>query len=75
MDALVRCYKRNKLSDDESGSSFTNGVHRMPFQERFKMPYMEQFKKDTDPQEHIRRYKSAMAQYIHNDALLCLNFR
>ncbi|KAK0591822.1 hypothetical protein LWI29_008808 [Acer saccharum] len=74
MDALVRRYERNELLDDESSSPFTNGVLRMPFPERFRMPHVEQFKKDTDPKEHVRRYKSAMAQYIHNDALLCLNF-
>ncbi|KAK0592896.1 hypothetical protein LWI29_027400 [Acer saccharum] len=38
------------------------------------MPHIELFKKDTDPKEHVRRYRSAMAQYVHNDALLCLNF-
>ncbi|KAK0605493.1 hypothetical protein LWI29_027475 [Acer saccharum] len=74
MDALVRRYGRNELSDDESGSPFTNGVLRMPFLERFKMPHIELFKKDTDPKEHVRRYRSAMTQYVHNDALLCLNF-
>ncbi|KAK0590984.1 hypothetical protein LWI29_034021 [Acer saccharum] len=74
MDALVRQYGRNELSDDESGSPFTNGVLRMPFPERFRMPHIELFKKDTDPKEHVRRYRSAMAQYVHNDALLCLNF-
>ena len=26
------------------------------------------------PKKHVKRYKSAMTQYIHNDALLCLNF-
>ncbi|KAK0599626.1 hypothetical protein LWI29_007086 [Acer saccharum] len=40
MDALVRRYGRNELSDDESGSPFTNGVLRMPFPERFRMPHM-----------------------------------
>ena len=40
----------------------------------FRSPHMEQFKKDTNPKEHIRRYRSVMAQYIHNDALLCFNF-
>ena len=74
MDALVRRYGRNELSDDESGSPFTNGVLRMPFPERFRMPPVELFKKDTDPKEHVQRYRSAMAQYVHNDALLCLNF-
>ncbi|KAK1568899.1 hypothetical protein Q3G72_030193 [Acer saccharum] len=74
IDALVRRYGRNELSDDESGSPFTNGVLRMPFPERFRMPHIELFKKDTDPKEHVRRYRSAMAQYVHNDALLCLNF-
>ena len=74
MDALVRRYGRNELSDDESGSPFTSGVLRTPFPERFRMPHVELFKKDTDPKEHVRRYRSAMAQYIHNDALLCLNF-
>ena len=61
MDALVRRYGRNELSDDESGSPFTNGVLRMPFPERFRMPHIELFKKDTDPKEHVRRYRSAMA--------------
>ncbi|KAK0597251.1 hypothetical protein LWI29_023370 [Acer saccharum] len=74
MDALVRQYGRNELSDDESGSPFTNGVLRMPFPERFRMPPVELFKKDTDPKEHVRRYRSAMAQHVHNDALICLNF-
>ena len=74
MDALVRHYGRNELSDDELGSPFTNGILRMPFPESFKMPHVEQFNKDTDPNEHVRRYKSAMAQYVNNDALLCLNF-
>ena len=74
MDALVRCYGCNELSDDESDSPFTNGILRMPFLERFRMPHVEQFKKDTDLKEHVRRYKSVMAQYIHNNALLCLNF-
>ncbi|KAK0596636.1 hypothetical protein LWI29_017605 [Acer saccharum] len=41
MDALVRRYGRNELSDDESGSPFTNGVLRMPFPERFRMPHIE----------------------------------
>ena len=35
---------------------------------------MEQFKKDTDPKEHVRQYKSAIALYVLYDALLCLNF-
>ncbi|KAK1575904.1 hypothetical protein Q3G72_009385 [Acer saccharum] len=74
MDVLVRRYGRNELSDDESGSPFTNGVLRMPFPERVRMPHIELFKKDTDPKEHVRRYMSAMAQYVHNDTLLCLNF-
>ncbi|KAK0593259.1 hypothetical protein LWI29_033744 [Acer saccharum] len=62
MDALVRRYGRNELSDDESRSPFTNGILRMPFPERFRMPHIELFKKDTDPKEHVRRYMSAMAQ-------------
>ncbi|KAK1554477.1 hypothetical protein Q3G72_012781 [Acer saccharum] len=59
MDALVRRYGRNKLSDDESSSPFTNGILRMPFPERFRMPHVEQFKKDTDPKEHVRRLPTA----------------
>ncbi|KAK1581297.1 hypothetical protein Q3G72_004755 [Acer saccharum] len=74
MDALVRRYGHNELSNDESGSLFTNGVLRMPFLERFRMPPVELFKKDTYPKEHVRRYRSVMAQYVHNDALLYLNF-
>ena len=74
INAVVRRYGRNELSDDELGSPFANEVLRMPFPERFRMPHVEQFKKDTDPKEHVRRYKSAMAQYANNDALLCLNF-
>ncbi|KAK0579311.1 hypothetical protein LWI29_024418 [Acer saccharum] len=44
-NALVRRYGHNELSDDESGSLFTNGVLRLPFPERFRMPHVEQFKK------------------------------
>ncbi|KAK0587804.1 hypothetical protein LWI29_029161 [Acer saccharum] len=59
MVALVRRYGRNELSDDESGNLFTNGVLRMPFPERFMMPPVELFKKDTDPKEHVRRLPAA----------------
>ena len=61
MDALIRRYKHNELSDDESDIPFTNDILRMPFSERFRIPHMKQFKKDTYPKEHVRRYKSAMA--------------
>ncbi|KAK0571607.1 hypothetical protein LWI29_018776 [Acer saccharum] len=59
MDALVRRYGHNELSNDESGSPFTNRVLRIPFPERFRMPHVEQFKKDTDPKEHVRRLPAA----------------
>ncbi|KAK0590681.1 hypothetical protein LWI29_030373 [Acer saccharum] len=59
MDASVRRYGRNELSDDESGSPFTNGILRMPFLERFRMPHIELFKKDTDQKEHVRRLLAA----------------
>ncbi|KAK3221835.1 hypothetical protein Dsin_008860 [Dipteronia sinensis] len=51
-------------------------IIRQKFDERekFMMPYMEQFKVNTDPQEHVIRYKSAMAQYDCDDALLCWMF-
>ena len=61
MDTLIRCYGCNELSNDESDSPFTNDILQMPFPKRFRMPHVEQFKKDTDPKEHVRRYKSAMA--------------
>ena len=74
MDTLVRRKGHNERSNDESGSPFTNGILWMPFLERFRMPHVEQFKKDTNLKEYVKRYKSAMAQCIHNNALLCLNF-
>ncbi|KAK1576216.1 hypothetical protein Q3G72_011959 [Acer saccharum] len=58
-DSDIGRYGRNELSDDESGSPFTNGVLRMPFPERFRMPPVELFKKDTDPKEHVRRLPAA----------------
>ncbi|KAK0598553.1 hypothetical protein LWI29_035804 [Acer saccharum] len=61
MDALVRQYRCNELSDDESGSPFTNGVLRMPFPERFRMPHVQQFKKDTDLKEHNVHKKKSVA--------------
>ncbi|KAK0594106.1 hypothetical protein LWI29_019451 [Acer saccharum] len=73
MDALVRRYGRNELSDDESGSPFTNGVLRMPFPKRFRMPPLSCSRRYRSKRT-VWRYRSAMAQYVHNDALLCLNF-
>ncbi|KAK3225450.1 hypothetical protein Dsin_005312 [Dipteronia sinensis] len=55
MDALVRRYGQNEMLDDESDILFTNDVLWTPFLERFKMPYIKPFKKNTDPKERVRR--------------------
>ncbi|KAK3218645.1 hypothetical protein Dsin_012615 [Dipteronia sinensis] len=38
------------------------------------MPHVEQLKANTNLQEHVRRYQSAMVQYDYDDVLLCRMF-
>ncbi|KAK3230301.1 hypothetical protein Dsin_002182 [Dipteronia sinensis] len=38
------------------------------------MPHIEQFKTNTNPHEHVKRYYSAMTQYDYDDALMCMMF-
>ncbi|KAK3225442.1 hypothetical protein Dsin_005304 [Dipteronia sinensis] len=57
-----------------SGSPFVTSIKQARFSENFRMPQVEQFKANTDPQRHVRRYQSAIAQYDYDDALLCRMF-
>ncbi|KAK3221365.1 hypothetical protein Dsin_008390 [Dipteronia sinensis] len=38
------------------------------------MPHVEQFKANTDLQEHVKRYQSVMVQYDYDDPLMCRMF-
>ncbi|KAK3212416.1 hypothetical protein Dsin_017122 [Dipteronia sinensis] len=57
------------------GSLFADPIRQARFLEKFRMPYMEQFKANTDPQEPVRRYRSEIAQYDFDDALMCRMFQ
>ncbi|KAK0582346.1 hypothetical protein LWI29_024479 [Acer saccharum] len=74
VSAMARRYGRNVSSDDESDSPFIETIARTQFPDRFRMPTIEQYKENRDPNEHVRRFRNIMAQYSSNDGLLCLTF-
>ncbi|KAK3204723.1 hypothetical protein Dsin_018769 [Dipteronia sinensis] len=55
---------------EKTGSPFSDTIGQARFSKKFRMPHVEQFKANTYPQEHVRRYQSAMAQYDYDVALM-----
>lgn len=54
--ALKRRQGQGNLLIRNSGSPFSDAIRGTCFSKKFRMPHMEQFKANTDPQEHVRRY-------------------
>ncbi|KAK3225385.1 hypothetical protein Dsin_005247 [Dipteronia sinensis] len=74
MEALEWRQGHKILLIGNSGSSFSTSIRQAHFSEKFRMPHVEQFKANTDPQEHVRRYQSVTVQYDYDDVLLCRMF-
>ncbi|KAK3229910.1 hypothetical protein Dsin_001791 [Dipteronia sinensis] len=74
MKALERRQSRGNLLIGNSSSPFSDSIRQARFSEKFRMSHMEQFKANTNPREHVRRYQSVMAQYDYNDELMCRMF-
>ncbi|CAL9019861.1 unnamed protein product [Prunus brigantina] len=55
-------------------SPFTEEVERAPPPKRFTTPSITPFKGDSDPESHLRHFKSAMILYKADDALMCKVF-
>ncbi|CAL8996408.1 unnamed protein product, partial [Prunus brigantina] len=55
-------------------SPFTDEVERAPPPKRFTTPSITPFKGDSDPESHLRHFKSAMILYKADDALMCKVF-
>ncbi|XP_021808572.1 uncharacterized protein LOC110752264 [Prunus avium] len=55
-------------------SPFTDEVERAALPKRFTMPSITLFKGDSDPESHLRHFKSAMILYKADDALMCKVF-
>ena len=53
---------------------FTEEVERAPPPKRFTTPSITPFKGDSDPESHLRHFKSAMILYKADDALICKVF-
>ncbi|XP_021807300.1 uncharacterized protein LOC110751173 [Prunus avium] len=55
-------------------SPFTEEVERAPPPKRFTIPSITPFKGDSDPESHLRHFKSTMILYKADDALMCKVF-
>ncbi|KAK3182888.1 hypothetical protein Dsin_030174 [Dipteronia sinensis] len=73
-EALERRQGQCNILIGNSNSLFSDAIQRACFSEKFRMLHMEQFNANIDPQEYVRRYQSAIAQYDYDDALMCKTF-
>ncbi|XP_021833908.1 uncharacterized protein LOC110773696, partial [Prunus avium] len=64
----------HKEIDRVDCSPFTEEVERAPPPKRFTTPSITPFKGDSDPESHLRHFKSAMILYKADDALMCKVF-
>ncbi|KAM1859603.1 hypothetical protein ACFX13_011885 [Malus domestica] len=57
-----------------SMSPFTNEIERTDPPREFTMPHFILYKRDEDPDRHLKHYCSTMILYRNNDALMCKIF-
>ncbi|KAM2624310.1 hypothetical protein TB1_031295 [Malus domestica] len=57
-----------------SKSPFTDEIEQAEPPRELSMPPFTSFKRDEDPERHIKRYRSAMILYRNNDDLMCKIF-
>ncbi|XP_034208290.1 uncharacterized protein LOC117621854 [Prunus dulcis] len=64
----------HKEIDRVDCSPFTDKVERAPPPKRFTTPSITPFKGDSDPESHLRHFRSTMILYKADDALMCKVF-
>ncbi|KAM2289942.1 hypothetical protein ACFXTI_030652 [Malus domestica] len=57
-----------------SRSPFTDEIEQAEPPCEFSMPHFTSFKRDEDPERHLKHYRSAMILYRNNDDLMCKIF-
>ncbi|KAM1748743.1 hypothetical protein ACFX12_009695 [Malus domestica] len=57
-----------------SRSPFTNEIEQAEPPREFNMPHFTSFKRDEDPERHLKHYQSTMILYRSNDDLMCKIF-
>ncbi|KAM2368824.1 hypothetical protein ACFXTH_046332 [Malus domestica] len=57
-----------------SRSPFTNKIKQAEPPREFSMPYFTSFKRNEDPERHLKHYQSAMILYRNNNDLMCKIF-
>ncbi|XP_068317096.1 uncharacterized protein [Pyrus communis] len=55
-------------------SLFTNEIEWTNPPRRFTIPHFTPYKRDEDPDRHLKHYRSTMILYKNNDALICKIF-
>ncbi|KAM2485649.1 hypothetical protein ACFX1W_037813 [Malus domestica] len=53
-----------------SKSSFTDEIEQVEPPRKFSMQHFTYFKRDGDPERHLKHYRSIMVLYRNNDALM-----
>ena len=78
----LRDFQRNEVTDKALRRDMTN-ISRSPFTyeieqaeppQEFSMPHFTSFKRDGDPERHLKHYRSTMILYRNNDDLMCKIF-
>ncbi|XP_048430556.1 uncharacterized protein LOC125472775 [Pyrus x bretschneideri] len=57
-----------------SRSPFTDEIEQAKPPSKFSMPHFTFFKRDGDPERHLKHYRSTMVLYWNNNALMCKIF-
>ena len=57
-----------------SRSPFTDEIEQAELPREFSMPYFISFKREEDPEGHLKHYRSAMILYKNNNDLMCKIF-
>ncbi|KAM1287302.1 hypothetical protein FF1_001231 [Malus domestica] len=78
----LRNFQHNKVTNEALRWDMTN-ISRSPFKDeieqakplcKFNMPHFTSFKRDGDPERHLKHFRSAMILYRNNDDLMCKIF-
>ncbi|KAM2242490.1 hypothetical protein ACFX1S_009440 [Malus domestica] len=82
MTKQLRDFQCNKVTDEAlqrditniNRSAFTDEIKQAEPLRKFSMPHFTSFKRDGDPERHLKRYRSAMIIYRNKDILMCKIF-
>ncbi|CAL9000702.1 unnamed protein product [Prunus brigantina] len=65
------CFKRPTEVDQVNSLLFTTEIEQAAPLKQFSMPSFTPFKWDSDPESHLKHFKSIMILYKAEDALMC----